>query len=79
MQIEIAPLLVGELQRLCEAELGRKLTLVEAEQLGQRMLTSFGLLFEVHQRTGIHRSPGPASLTKTGTNETLPTHRRYAE
>jgi hypothetical protein len=61
---------VADLQRLCEVELGHAMALGEAEDLGQRILTMFALLFEVHERH-VHRSARRTPLTEARTNGTL--------
>lgn len=79
MRVDISSVLVADLQRRCELELGHKLTLAEAEQLGRRMLVTFELLFDIHQRELVPRSTQVAKLTKTATNETLLSSRPYAQ
>lgn len=79
MPKDISPVLVADLQRRCEQELGTQLTLAEAEQLGRRLLGTFELMFEVHQRQRIHRSCRKAVLTKQQTNETLASSWSYAK
>ncbi|MCC7540579.1 MAG: hypothetical protein IT379_30470 [Deltaproteobacteria bacterium] len=68
---ELPASLVADLQHVCEVELGRGLTLAEAEDVGRRMLATFSLLFEIRERTAIHRSSPQVPLTSPTTNETV--------
>ncbi|GMU26021.1 hypothetical protein FBR07_04420 [Candidatus Uhrbacteria bacterium UHB] len=45
---------ISDLQRICRDELGKELTLAEAEVLGGRMLRTFRLMFEISNR---HKDP----------------------